>query len=252
MVKKSIIFIYIFLLGSSIMADIKKEEATLNSYRYVQQLKSPGLAALSSLLLPSFGHAVAGDWKRGVPFLAADILMVGVFVPCFRYVTNNDFSTTFSILLTGLLLSKVWEAVDSFSTAEEHNDRLTKQYRQMMYRLKQPINTSFINDYRNPLIPAISSFFIPSLGQALSGDWFRGIPFLGGAILGTMLKDKYSENKYSMSRLIILTSALWGAIDAYQFTEGMNSLIETQYNIMLGSSSIHQLDLVMAINFQIK
>ncbi|MBT6120844.1 hypothetical protein HOH45_05195 [bacterium] len=238
------------------MADIKKEEAIFNSYRYVQQLKSPELAALSSIFLPlSLGHAVAGDWKRGAPFLAADILMLGVFYSCIPYYRNNDVATNHVIvggLATAFALSKVWEAMDAFSTAEEHNDRLTKQYRQMMYRLKQPINTSFINDYRNPLIPAISSFFIPSLGQALSGDWFRGIPFLGGAILGTMLKDKYSENKYSMSRLIILTSALWGAIDAYQFTEGMNSLSETQYNIMLGPSSIHQIDWVMAINFQIK
>ena len=243
------------MLGTSVIADTQKDEDNLTAYRYVQHLKSPELAALSSFILPpSLGHALAGDWKRGVPFLTADILLLGA---SFSYVLaqgNKDIftdTTALSIFATAYALSKIWEVVDAFSTAEDYNNRLTKQYKNIL-NAPQTFNKSIISDYKNPLTHAISSLFIPSLGQALSGDWLRGLPFLGGSVLGSLLDDKNSKEKYSMGRTIIFISALWGAIDAYQLTESKNNLLITQYNIMLGPYTNHNLDLEMSINIKTK
>ena len=43
--------------------DIKKKAL------YVAERKNPSIAGVSALLLPTAGHAYAGRWSRGLPFL---------------------------------------------------------------------------------------------------------------------------------------------------------------------------------------
>jgi len=59
-----------------IVPDTSKMSDTEKMIWYQNEKKSPALGVLYSFLLPTTGHAYAGDWKRGLLFKGSQIGMV--------------------------------------------------------------------------------------------------------------------------------------------------------------------------------
>ena len=71
------------------------------------------MAVLGACIFPSVGHAYAGDWVRGIPFL---VLNVGL--PFFMA------GPTAGAITGTYVVSRLWEYVDAYSTAEDSNLKL--------------------------------------------------------------------------------------------------------------------------------
>lgn len=96
--------------------------------------KSPAAAVGLAFLLPSLGHAYAGDWNRGSKFLLLDI---GAFIVIavgesqtetvnlgygITYEETSDEGASLAALgYIGLIAFRVWEFVDAYKTAEDYN-----------------------------------------------------------------------------------------------------------------------------------
>ena len=156
--KKTLILCFIvlctqvgFALVKSTSADTATALDSLNQekhdarwLKYEDERKEPLLAVGAAWLLPSAGHAYAGDWGRGVPFLLADIACIGIAISGIQTVkSSNSFDTpsgtasysTTNTKITGayfvglglLVAVRVWEYFDAYDTAEEHNKQLQKE-----------------------------------------------------------------------------------------------------------------------------
>jgi len=94
---------------------------------YEKQKKSPTIAFLLSLAIPSTGHAYAGRWPTGLLFAAG---RVGGFVltaaagASFTFSTGFIVTAWFSIGIAATLIFTVWEAIDASSSVEKFNKDL--------------------------------------------------------------------------------------------------------------------------------
>jgi hypothetical protein len=128
--------IFIFSLSSLSFA----ENNDLKSLQlYQQNEKSPLGAVAISWLVPSAGHAYAGDWNRGLKFLG---LEVGeILVMSYAYADNQteyvyDGGYTYyeetgtendwigGVAALAFLGTRVWEYFDAYDTAQDHNRQL--------------------------------------------------------------------------------------------------------------------------------
>ena len=82
--------------------------------KYQSESKNPTVAILGAWIFPSVGHAYAGDWFRGAPFLA-----INVGLPIAMIASGGS-----ALLTTSYLITRIWENVDAYSTAEESNHKL--------------------------------------------------------------------------------------------------------------------------------
>ena len=69
----------------------------------------------------------------------------------------------------------------SLSTVQAQNYKLNKQVYDYKMYTPQP------GDPHNPTVMGVASFFIPGLGQMLSGETGRGLGFLGGTVASGVL-----------------------------------------------------------------
>lgn len=92
---------------------------------YMSNCKDPYLAMSCGMLLPSAGHAYAGDWPRGAFFLFTEALLIGaMFIP-------TDDPDTAAIRdwvgLGGMVLVKGIEIYDAVMTVDLYNRQLRQE-----------------------------------------------------------------------------------------------------------------------------
>jgi len=98
--------------------------------------KSPWGAVVGAWFVPTLGHAYAGNWGRGAPFLVGEVVAVTLIVNGANdtYWTwggeeLTDAGATKVLAGAGLLIvTRVWEYIDAYHTAEDYNRRLEKRY----------------------------------------------------------------------------------------------------------------------------
>jgi len=77
MTNKILVFLFLNLSFSQIVVpDTSAMSQTEKMLWYQNEKKSPGLGVLYSFLLPTTGHAYAGDWKKGLLFKGSQIGMI--------------------------------------------------------------------------------------------------------------------------------------------------------------------------------
>lgn len=110
--------------------------------RYEEEKKEPWIAVGAAWFIPSVGHAYAGDWGRGFPFLLADIACIGLAAtgiqqkstttdlgpPYGSYTTKTtEYTSTYYAGLGLLVLARIWEYFDVYALAEQHNKNLQQE-----------------------------------------------------------------------------------------------------------------------------
>lgn len=94
---------------------------------YNKNKKYPGKAVLLSALLPSLGHAYAGNWTKGLLFATARL---GSGFIAFRYGIESDPQNWFHINgwffvgLVSALAFCAWEFIDVVSEVDKSNTQL--------------------------------------------------------------------------------------------------------------------------------
>lgn len=116
---------------------VKGEEVAKITYAPVLEGKKiPAAAVGLSILLPSLGHAYAGDWNRGSKFLLLEIgaaIVIGLGESQTETVdlgygityeeTSDEGIALEALGALGLIAFRVWELVDAYKTAEDYNTR---------------------------------------------------------------------------------------------------------------------------------
>lgn len=129
----TMLIIMIFLLTSISFSEMQPQNSIqkinlseMAIEKYKQEEKNVGLGILGWwlgwVLVPSLGHALVGDWLRGVPFLVS--YSIG-------YSLARRSGVPFIESYTGLnimMISKAWEYVDVVSYVNESNWQLKRKY----------------------------------------------------------------------------------------------------------------------------
>ena len=106
-------------------------------FKYYEEKKNPWLGVGAAWFFPSAGHAYANNWGRGLKFLGAEIVELGIFMYAlgdngfeYNYYTGNYEETNTGNdgigAIAGLAYfgTRIWEYVDAFNQVEKHNERL--------------------------------------------------------------------------------------------------------------------------------
>ena len=129
---------------SSSLETLNTERHDARWLRYEDERKEPWIAVGAAWVIPSVGHAYAGDWGRGFPFLLADIACIGIAAtgiqqkktsttsdsPGGAYTissTKTEYTGAFYVGVSLLLVARIWEYIDAYNTAEEHNAEIRKE-----------------------------------------------------------------------------------------------------------------------------
>jgi hypothetical protein len=99
--------------------------------------KNPKTAVLLSLLCPSLGHAYAGNWIRGTPFLVGQLISFGgassgIISANIIYMTEPNSQNIQNIVqIVKVLLSigasiSIWEKIDAYVEVEKYNNHIYK------------------------------------------------------------------------------------------------------------------------------
>ena len=96
--------------------------------KYQVEMKSPWVGVGAAFLVPSLGHAYAGDWGRGIKFLLADAGSLAVMFIGASQAVQSGSSALFTIGYLGLIVFRAWEYVDAYKTVEDYNEKLAKKY----------------------------------------------------------------------------------------------------------------------------
>ena len=125
---KRYLFIVLFLMlefsfSQMIVPDTSKMSETDKMIWYQNEKKSPARAIFYSWLLPTAGHAYAGNWKRGIKFKGAEI---ATFIVAFTL--NEAFypNPIYIPVLLGIPIIFIWEFYDVAKTATKYNKQLYK------------------------------------------------------------------------------------------------------------------------------
>lgn len=107
--------------------------------RYQEEKKNPWVGVAAAWLVPSLGHAYAGNWERGAMFLAAELIEIGFvlwalsdnteeYIPYYgyqEYGTENDaIGVIAGIAFFG---TRIWEYIDAYQEVEKYNARLLER-----------------------------------------------------------------------------------------------------------------------------
>ena len=102
--------------------------------------KNPKTAVLLSLLFPSLGHAYAGNWIRGTPFLVGELISfmgasivliqsgIGSMLEAERGNSVNSkgtYDAALWLLFIGASIS-IWEKIDAYVEVEKYNNHIYK------------------------------------------------------------------------------------------------------------------------------
>ena len=114
-----------FGVAQKIVPDTSKMANTEKLLWYQNEKKSPARAIFYSWLLPTSGHAYAGDWNRGLIFKGGELASFfgGVFL--FEVSTNGE-SIPGAVLMMISPVILIWEFYDVAKTATKYNKQLYK------------------------------------------------------------------------------------------------------------------------------
>ena len=132
-------------------------------YYYENQKKSLGTAGAFAFFIPTAGHAYAGNWLRGLPFLLFEAVGVGMMSDAVSYGEEECYYSYYYsyceeeeiidedqyVLGLGILVvAKIWEVFDARATAKNYNEDL-----------KRGLNLVFTVDPRYNLVSGIQYNF---------------------------------------------------------------------------------------------
>ena len=117
-------------LFAQYLPDVSQMSETEKMLVFENNKKSPALGVLFSLLLPSTGHAYAGNWREGLFFTAgqASALPIG-FIMCRG--AFNDENTACEILgwtsISTMAVLRVWEIIDAGKEVKRYNNNVYRK-----------------------------------------------------------------------------------------------------------------------------
>lgn len=146
--KKLLMFIVISIMAMGETGEtdfnMKEKENNLSNeklmFQYEMNKKEPWGAVAGTFLLPSVGHAYAGNWGRGLKFLSGEILALVLManassdnVEKYQYSnghvyfigeegTDNDW--LIGVGAIALISLRIWEHIDAYKTAKNYNSNL--------------------------------------------------------------------------------------------------------------------------------
>ena len=112
-------------------------------YYYENQKKSLGTAGVFAFFIPTAGHAYAGNWLRGLPFLLFEAVGVGMMSDAITYGEEECYYSyyhsyyyceeeeiidedQYALGLGILVVAKIWEVFDARATAKNYNEDLKR------------------------------------------------------------------------------------------------------------------------------
>lgn len=143
--------------------ETKAQDAQMDMQKmmyYDSQKKSPGTAAILSLLFTSAGHAYAGNWPRGLLFTGGKVISVLVMVSGVQtksepytysfggrsytyYTYYTELTAAYYLGLGGLIILTIWEPIDAAETATKYNKDL---YERIMGKRPYSLNIAPYRD----------------------------------------------------------------------------------------------------------
>ena len=108
-------------LGQLILSDeqLASMSNTEKTMLYQVESKSPISAVALNFWLPTAGYAYINDWKRGVPFLGAEISLCAL-----AYSNRNEGSTGNLVLVGAAIALKLYESIDVYKQTNKYNQKL--------------------------------------------------------------------------------------------------------------------------------
>ena len=129
--KKTLLIVLLIMFNVSvaqkIVPDTSKMTNTEKMMWYQNEKKSPTLAVLLNMILPSLGHAYIDDWERGLIFqggkLGGFVLLVA-----FGQAVNKNWGEDESIgaIIFCSVIGTIWESIDVVKQTELRNKVLYK------------------------------------------------------------------------------------------------------------------------------
>ena len=125
-------------VAQKIVPDTSKMTNTEKMMWYQNEKKSPARAVFYSFLLPTAGHAYAGDWNRGLIFKGSELasLIGGAFL----IGNENDPFIPGVVLMMISPVILIWEYYDVAKTGIKYNKQLYKD----LFGEEQKMKISFI------------------------------------------------------------------------------------------------------------
>ena len=124
--KKILVLLFVICLAGMSLA---QEMDTDTKWRlYNAESKNPWLAVVAAWLLPTMGHAYAGNWGRGLPFLGAEAAGLALMMSSISSTGSSVNTSQYGLGLGVLLVARIWEYFDAYATAEEFNKELKTKY----------------------------------------------------------------------------------------------------------------------------
>ena len=102
----------------------------------------------------------------------------------------------------------------------------------------------------NPTVAGLTSFFIPGLGQMFSGEFVRGLTFLGiwgGSFAAILYGFEDAEALFFGGMIVFLVTPIWAIIDAVKVAKVNNmawrdrqgNVLSLQVNPYIGANTIN-------------
>jgi len=110
------------------LAQETEESKTEALLKYQAQKKNPWIGVGAAWLIPTLGHAYAGNWKRGAKFLLIDLGCIVLMGAGAKQYVETGSSGLYTIGYLGLIASRIWEFVDAYKAVEDYNKRLAEKY----------------------------------------------------------------------------------------------------------------------------
>jgi hypothetical protein len=132
--KKCVVMILLLIFCASFAFAYSSDMYSNDMYsnkaiQYQSESRNPWIAVGAAWLVPSLGHAYAGDWWRGFPFLLADVVCIGLIANGVStdYYGGTTYSSTYTIGLLGFVIARVLEYFDAYATADQYNLKLRRR-----------------------------------------------------------------------------------------------------------------------------
>ena len=94
----------------------------------IPQEKSPGLAALLSLLISGGGQIYNGEIGKGFGIMGGQVLLSGVTLASVASADYDQFPTVGLMAMMGSLVLSGWSIYDAYATAEKINEGAIAKY----------------------------------------------------------------------------------------------------------------------------
>ena len=131
MTKRTILMILLLVAATS---PLSAQERNANWAQYQDQKKSEVAALVLEILIPTVGHAYAGNWAKGlIPFGVTVAGYTTAFVGAAECADHTGDCTggENAKMLSGLIVGiggQIWGMVSAYRTAENHNNELRERY----------------------------------------------------------------------------------------------------------------------------